>query len=444
MIVKLTVENFKCFLESTSIDFAAGTASRLVGNLLRFRNGERFVKSMALYGPNASGKTTIIDGLYALREFALFSSQDQKPTSRIPGFKPFALDQQSSKRPTRIGLTIDLAGDRYILDVSVTADRVWNESLEVQRTTKQPSRKTPVKPLIKRSWDPEEKKYRTVMDGSLGTELTRSAAMEQTPANRLMLGKLASMNSDIAISISRWFDVDLNFYDMHRNPDSEDSALVTAAGLLKENPAFASIVERFLKDADIGIHELRVVDEKVFQPVLSVLEKTLEIKESVKPGLSFRHVTRDGSEILFRRQQESSGTLRFVALLAAILQPSERRRLVCIDELSASLHPDLVKRLIRIVHSKLHNPMGNQLLFTTHDTHLMNPNELLRRDQVTICDKDRFGQSRISRLDAFQDSARSDANLQKQYLEGRFGGVPQFGPTLEDVPADDEPLEAFS
>jgi AAA15 family ATPase/GTPase len=88
--------------------------------------------------------------------------------------------------------------------------------------------------------------------------------------------------------------------------------------------------------------------------------------------------------------------------------------------------------------------MGNQLLFTTHDTHLMNPNELLRRDQVTICDKDRFGQSRISRLDAFQDSARSDANLQKQYLEGRFGGVPQFGPTLEDVPADDEPLEAFS
>lgn len=85
--------------------------------------------------------------------------------------------------------------------------------------------------------------------------------------------------------------------------------------------------------------------------------------------------------------------------------------------------------------------MGNQVLFTTHDTHLIDPSELLRRDQVAICDKDRFGRSTIKRLDAFQDAARSDANLQKQYLLGRFGGTPQFGPSLEDVPVDDKPLE---
>jgi uncharacterized protein len=88
-----------------------------------------------------------------------------------------------------------------------------------------------------------------------------------------------------------------------------------------------------------------------------------------------------------------------------------------------------------------YNPLGNQLLFTTHDTHLMDPNELLRRDQVTIFSKNRFGRSTTKRQDAFQDAARSDANLQKQYLQGRFGGIPQFGPTLEDVPVDDEPLE---
>ena len=157
----------------------------------------------------------------------------------------------------------------------------------------------------------------------------------------------------------------------------------------------------------------------------------------------FRSVTprADGSKVFFRKEQESSGTLRFVALLAAILQPSPRRRLVCIDELSASMHPDLVRRLIRIVHSRSYNPLGNQLFFTTHDTHLMDPNELLRRDQVTICSKNRFGRSTTKRLDAFQDAARSDANLQKQYLQGRFGGIPQFGPTLEDVLVDDEPLE---
>ncbi len=249
------------------------------------------------------------------------------------------------------------------------------------------------------------------------------------------------MNSDIAHRIIEWFDKDLEFYAMHRNPFAEEAMLAESARLLKENEAFAATVTRFMKDADAGIRELRVVDEKAVEPVFSESDMKFEIKESTKPSLSFRHATEDGSEVFFRRQQESSGTLRFVALLAAILQPSPRRRLVCIDELSASMHPDLVRRLIRIVHSSSYNPLGTQLLFTTHDTHLMDPHELLRRDQVTICSKNRFGRSTTKRLDTFHDAARSDANLQKQYLQGRFGGRPQFGPTLEDVPVDDEPLE---
>ena len=441
MIIQFTIENFKSFLESTTIDFTSGTTSRLSSNLLRHQNGERFVKSMALYGPNASGKTSILDGLYALRSFVLFSSQDQKPTSRIPRFEPFALDKSASKRPSRIALTIELKGNRYTLDVSATEDRVWSETLVVQHITKQPGRKTTVKPLIERTWDPSKKSYSTTVQEDLGTELTRSAASEQTTPNRLILGKLASMNSDVARSIIEWFDDDLAFYDMHRNPDSQDTVLAETARLLKEDEAFAAIVARLMKDADTGIQELRVIDEKTLEPVISESEKKLEIKESTKPGLSFRHNTEDGSRVFFRRQRESSGTLRFVALLAAILHPSPRRRLVCIDELSASMHPDLVRRLVRIVHSSSHNRLGNQLLFTTHDTHLMDPGELLRRDQVTICSKDRFGRSTTKRLDEFQDAARSDANLQKQYLQGRFGGMPQFGPTLEDVPVDDEPLE---
>ena len=428
MIVELTIENFKSFLESTTIDFASGTASRLSGNLLRHPNGERFVKSMALYGPNASGKTTILDGLYALGAFVLFSCQDQKPTSRIPRFEPFVLDRPSSKRPTRIALTLDIEGDRYTLDVSATANRVWNEVLKVQRITRQPSRKTTAKSLIERCWDPDNRKYSATLHEELGTELTRSAVIEQTTPNRLMLGKLASMNNDIGRSITQWFDEDLEFYDMHRNPYSENAVLAETVRHLKEDPAFADIVERFMKDADIGIRELRVVDEKVVGPVFSESEKKVEFRESIQPSLSFRHATGDGSKVFFRREQESSGTLRFIALLAAILQPGPRRRLVCIDELSASLHPDLVRRLIRIVHSRSYNPLGNQLFFTTHDTHLMDPNELLRRDQVTICSKNRFGRSTTTRLDAFQDAARSDANLQKQYLQGRFGGIAAIRP----------------
>jgi AAA15 family ATPase/GTPase len=441
MIIALTIENFKSFAESTTIEFGAGTASKLAGNLIRQSNGERFVKSMALYGPNASGKTTVLDGLYALGFFALFSTQDQKPTAPIPRFEPFALDRQSSKRPSRIGLTIDLSGGRYTIDVSATSDRIWRESLTLQRTVKQPGRRAATRTLIERSWNPVKRRYSTTLHPDIGVELTRNAAIDQTTPNRLMLGKLASLNSEVARRLIEWFDEDLHFYDMHRNPFSEDAVLVEAARLLKNDPKFTAVVERFMKDADTGIQALRVVDEKGVEPVFSDTDKTLEFKERPQANLSFRHTTRDGSEIFFRRHRESSGTLRFVALLAAILRPSPRRRLVCIDELSASLHPDLVHRLLRIVHSREYNPLGNQLLFTTHDTHLMDPNELLRRDQIILCDKDRFGRSTTRRLDSFQDAARSDANLQKQYLQGRFGSLPQFGPTLEDVPTDDDPLE---
>jgi AAA15 family ATPase/GTPase len=442
VIINFTIENFKSFLESATIDFAAGPSKILPGNLLKHRNRERFVKSMALYGPNASGKTTVLDGLYALKLFVLFSTQDQNPKSPIPRFRSFALDRPSSKRPTRIALTIDLEGDRYTLDVSATTDRVWNETLKVQRTTRQASNKTAAKLLIERSWNPKKKEYSTTLAEALGAQLTRTAAIEQTTPNRLMLGKLASMNSDIATRIIEWFEEDLKFYDMHRNPLAQEATLTEAADHLRGNPAFAATVERFMKDADAGIQELRVVDEEDFEPVFSDSDKTLTIKESTKPGLSFRHVTGDATKVSFRSQHESSGTLRFVALLTALLKPSARRRLVCIDELSASMHPDLVRRLIGVVHSSRYNPSGNQLLFTTHDTHLMDP-ELLRRDQITICSKNRLGRSTTTRLDVFGDDARSDANLQKQYLQGRFGGLPQFGPTLEDVPVDDEPLEVI-
>jgi AAA15 family ATPase/GTPase len=441
MLIEFSFENFKSFRDRSTVSFAASKTSRLSGNLLRHKNGERFVKSMALYGPNASGKTTVLDALYSLRAFVLFSSQDQKPTSRIRHFEPFALDRSYAERPASVALTIDLNDNRYTIDVSATSERVWNETLTVQRMTKQPSRKGVTKTLIERNWSASKEGYSTTLHDDLGPELTRNAVIEQTTPNRLMLGKLASMNNDIACSIFDWFDKDLEFYDMHRNPGAEEVMLAKSARLLKEDDQFAAMVARLLRDADTGVKELRVIDEKTFEPVFSEADTKVEFKNITRPGLSFQHATEDGSEVFFRRQQQSSGTLRFVALVAAILQPGARRRVVCIDELSASMHPELVRRLVRIVHSSKYNRLGSQLIFTTHDTHLMEPGELLRRDQVTICDKDRFGRSTTKRLDAFQDAARSDANLQKQYLQGRFNGIPQFGPTLEDVPADDEPLE---
>lgn len=444
MIVQLTVENFKSCLESTSIDFQAGKARKLSGNLLQLPNKELVVKSMALFGKNASGKTTILDALYALKMYIDFSSRDQKPTARIPGFEPFLLDDAASKRPARIAVTFDLGKQRFTLDVAATSQHVSHEKLVVQRISRQPSRKWPLTTLLNRSWDTQRNEYSTQLHPDLGTQLMLGAAREQTPANRLVIGKLASLNSEVASRIIQWFDEDLFFYDMHRNQLAEDLALSATARRHQQDPDFAAMLNRLSKDADTGIQSLAIDTEASLELVASDEGKKPEITKVNKPTILFRHFAQDGSEVYFGRQQESSGTRRFIAMLTAILQPCGRRRLVCIDELSASMHPDLVCRLIQIMHSKLYNPKGHQILFTTHDTHLMDPNTLLRRDQITICYKNRFGRSWVKRLDEFQDEARSDSNLQKQYLDDRFGGLPRFGPSLEDVEADDKPLEICS
>ncbi|MGL4463083.1 MAG: AAA family ATPase [Planctomycetia bacterium] len=442
MIVELTIENFKSFRDPATISFKAGKADKLSGNLLQARNGERFVKSMALYGPNASGKTTVLDGLFVLMQFVLFSSRDQSPTEPIPGVVPYLLDPSSTERPSRIAATFDLQGDRFTVDVAATAERVWSETFTVRRATSRSARKSAAKTLIERTWNPDEQNYSADLHHDLARESTRQAVLEQTTPNRLMIGKLASMNNDVARRIVEWFDEDLEFYDMHRNPFSENEALRDAATFLRNDQDFAETVEKFMRDADTGVQALSVIDEEAVEPVYSESEKKLEFKKVKISSLGFEHLAENGATIPFRARQESSGTLRFAALLVSILHPSPRRRLVCIDEFSASMHPVLVRRLVHLVHSKKYNPKGSQIVFTTHDTHLMDPEELLRRDQITLCAKNRLGRSETVRLDEFQDAARSDANLQKQYLQGRFGGVPQFGPTLEDVLVDDEPLEA--
>ncbi|MBL8874043.1 MAG: AAA family ATPase [Planctomycetaceae bacterium] len=442
MLIEITLQNFKSFHEKVTISLRAGATTKLKGNLLRVVDGSRYLKSVALYGKNASGKTTILDALYALKSFVAFSSEDQKPTAAIPRFESFALSRDAKARPARVAITIYTAGFEYAYDVAATGERVWQESLE--RTLVENSyrkKREPARRLIERRWCENKKSYETFISPEIGPPSTIEAGASQTPPNRLVLGKLAALNSEIATQVLEWFEQYLDFYDMHRNSSAEDAMLQRAAKLFKSNKDFSTILTRFLADADTGIESLSSTIGKQFSPVFDADEQRFEVKEVSMPELNFHHSSVDGYEVAFRKNSESSGTLRFIAMLAAIVQPCKRPRTVCVDELSASLHPDLVAALVKIVHSKATNPAGSQLLFTTHDTHLMDPGSLLRRDQIVLCEKNPIGESTAFRLDDFQDDARSDANLQKQYMQNRFGGKPQFGPSLEDIPGDEMPLE---
>ena len=133
-------------------------------------------------------------------------------------------------------------------------------------------------------------------------------------------------------------------------------------------------------------------------------------------------------------EDESNGTQRFFALIGPVLNVLDHGGLLVVDELECSMHPLLTRKVVELFHNPEANPKGAQLIFATHDSTLMSP-ALLRRDQIWLMEKnfksatEMFSLCEIER----EKRPRKEESFGKNYLAGRYGGVPIFGPALEDA-----------
>ena len=139
--------------------------------------------------------------------------------------------------------------------------------------------------------------------------------------------------------------------------------------------------------------------------------------------------------VSFRSEQESAGTLAYLALLGPAVEALKKGAVLCIDELDASLHPLLAAQLMRLFNNPATNPNGAQLILNTHDANLLSSG-ILRRDQIWFTEKNNDASSHLYPLTDFKP--RRDENLQNGYLQGRYGAIPflnsdaflgQFGAT---------------
>lgn len=130
-------------------------------------------------------------------------------------------------------------------------------------------------------------------------------------------------------------------------------------------------------------------------------------------------------------EDESNGTKRFIAIAGPIVDALDKGSLLVVDELDCSMHPLLTQKLVELFHSEQSNPNGAQLVFATHDSTLMNPS-LFRRDQIWFSEKDSKAATRLFSLCDIDRTPRRQEAFEKNYLAGRYGAVPSFGPALED------------
>lgn len=373
------------------------------------------LRSAAVYGANASGKSNLIKALQYMRGVVAESATVIQPGQSF-AVQPFRLDAQSANQPSEFEITFLLDGVRYQYGFAMTAQRIVSEHLLVYKAFK-PQR------WFTRQFDADISK--DVYDFGPGLKGPKNVWEGATRPNSLFLSMAVQLNSEALRPVFDWFINHLIIFN-----ERAQLNLQISIQKLKQDEGRKEICN-FLSAADISIANIDVEIRKVpgqavhFDLVAGKTEvRTEEVEEH---RLRFHHVTEQGRAI-FDLSDESNGTRNLLFLAGPVLDILSKGLTLVIDELDTSLHTLLVRKLVRLFHCPDINTGGAQLIFTTHDTSLLDAPDLLRRDQIWFIEKNRDQASSLVALSEF--SPRKNEALERGYLMGRYGGVPFLSPTL--------------
>ncbi len=448
VILSFSFSNFRAFKDVQTLNFDAGKADKeLAGNCftpeLPGQKEASFVKAVALYGANASGKSSVLDALKCLATWVAGSANIVDPEDPITGIEPFALSPGGAAEPTAFAIVFITGGLRYEYRVAATREQIFHESLRAFPTAK-------AQVWFSRDWSEEKQRYEWTPDRPSGYQ-PDAKMREFTLPNVLFLSKAISLGDVQLEPIYRWFKEGIRFFDLSVQMRGVDNEFTVQE--FEKDSALSRQVVALLSHADIGVigAELPERDEaldlmfseiwnsikdgegrveQLFEELKKAdfsryLEEFRKRKPSRTSGPANRikllHRSKDGESVALPWSAESAGTRRLFTLAGPLLNILRKGQVVCIDELDTSIHPKMVCEILRLVFNAETNPGGAQILFTTHNPLLLDPT-LLRRDQVWFTEKDAAGESHLYPLTDFHP--RKDESWARGYMAGRYGGIP--------------------
>jgi len=411
MLLEFRVRNYYSIRDEIVLSFVASKDTNLADTHIvstGIKGLANVVRSAVVYGPNASGKSTLLKALAFMRAVVADSATIMQPGQTFR-MQPFRLDTDYEEQPAEFEISFILSGIRHQYGFSLSAERVVDEWLLVYRRAKPQQ-------WFRRRFD--EKTENSAYEFSTHLTGPRKLWQETTRPNALFLSTAAQLNSELLGPVFRWLTEQPIYFGagLTPSPDFTTELLQTEVG--------KRAVQAFLAGADISISHVVSVPRKglqekfVFSP--EGPKVTREEREMLMP--QFIHETERGSAN-FELHEESQGTQRLYNLAAPVLDVLRHGRLLIVDELDSSLHPLLVRQLVRMFHLSELNPLGAQLLFTTHDTSLLD-RTLFRRDQIWFTEKDCEQATRLYPLTDF--SPRETEAWERGYLIGRYGAIPFF------------------
>lgn len=407
MLISFTFENYLSFKDRSYVTFE-GTGVRSKSTNYNLVNRRRILRSITMYGANASGKSNVVNAF----EFAvgfITNSSSLKPTSKIH-VRPFLLDEISESNPSNFIFEFFIEKNLYRYSFSLSRDNVLSERLELFNSNDE---------LYFDLYFRDKNSFKLYDNFTEYLDIK-----EKTRNNALFLSTLAQWNSQLALKILNWFDK-INFYTNDILPAFGEEI----ANLLSEKCL------DMIKAADLGIESISVDDRKIVElpDDMPTKLKELILSGQIKTAPTIKAIHAKYNEEKVRvgevefnfMENESDGTKKFITILPLLLYTFMHGGILVVDELENYLHPLLVRYIINLFHNKDINKNA-QLLLTSHDASLLD-SDIFRKDQLYIVSKDKYGVSEIYSLTDFENINQINKfHLSKYYLGGKFGGVPRI------------------
>lgn len=418
MIIEFSVENFRSFKDRVTFNMDSSSSKKFSQNLINLDGGNNLLKSAVIYGANSAGKSNLIKAIDFMKGMVM-NSHTFTVNSKIPFVVPFKLSKATQNKPSKFELIFLFGGKTYRYGFSCNSTKVFEEYLFEKSTKKE-------KLVFSRD---NTKKFKFGIDAEK-QELYQS----QTIDNTLYISRATQLGYDKTKNIYDYFSeniiVNLNLTNVNTS-----NCIDYTLDKIKDDSKFKDKILDILMKADFGgIENILITKQKV--PVKKVTFSFSNVDPDFESTDGFDdiiykvqtiHRTDDGIIVYFDLNDESEGTKKTLFILGPLLNIMEEDKVLFIDELDSSLHPEITRMIVKLFNSK-QNKSG-QLIFTTHDTTLLD-NELFRKDQIYFCSKD---QNHFTTLSSLLDyDIRQDIDFERAYLNGRIGGVPFIDETLYD------------
>ena len=420
MLVEFKVGNYRSFREEQTLSLVASKDKQLRENCVD-QGKLHLLKAVGIYGPNASGKSNLIKALSTMRDII---EKPGKPGEILP-VAPFKLHDKYSNEPSSFEVTFIHEESRYQYGFTATTERIHDEWLYAYpKGRSRDVAQTWFERKFNRKTEKTEWNFGSYLRGE------REKLKDRTINNVLFLSAGAQWNNKQLTAVYKWFSERFQIIlPSERSPMTTVDMLMNAQEDETWKKTLYIYLNNVMRRADFGIHGVNI---KIKEFDLEKMELPSDMPESVRKEIlrnpkgslevEFNHRAEPtGKEVRFSSLDESNGTRRFFELSGPWLLALVLGRALLVDELEASLHPHLVRELINFIQNRESSRKGAQLIFTTHDTTLLDP-ELFRRDQIWFTEKDKHGSTRLySMLDY---KPRKGEAMQKGYLSGRYGAIP--------------------